>query len=668
MNKRSGQIGGWTIVVRQPFVDEYDYVWQGAARSGKMFNCLLVSVDTPTEYCMGQMKWTKRSENIFNSLPNKFREGHAFRMTKVAFNDDTKKQYIHTSIQTSVKLHETTFAPLLNSKEYDSCGPEPVATIAECAGLTTEQFFDVVALVKSVSAVRSGRQAHDPGRVVFDIEIMDGSKIDDQVRTMPLTVWADRPSPSSTDDPERWVFLNEALTKQEPVAFFRIKGAQDGDGKFSFTTTKNTTICTAAETTKGRSLTDDATNLLALQAVSFPVKEYELTARDFSNEQGTETMCALLASISTVPQTGVEALDKGKDTLWQLNWVRVEEPPPGSPIRTNDGKRLWFPVTVRDCTGTLTVYIQESAALALSRCADADKFVSDFGAGKMWFPQMASVKILRALKSNSAAQPAGQQNESEVHGLVDQVDLRIVEAAAQDLQESPTEESARLLPLLNANMNSTDIVMPAALYMLQKSVHYTLAVASVVPPIPDNWEASLRDVPAAAAVIRPCSQVVALVEAAEASDLQPAGDGGFKIITSNVKDLLDDSPESPGVQLTSYCSLSNLQDFNMSVPRSRANQKQAALIVISAVLRPNSFMVDSVQLLQPEEVETVKSCLKRMLYHSILAGHMTSRKRTASASWTTEESPAKGSKCRRLGRSPTATVVPEMEAASSGGA
>ena len=645
-------------------------MWQGEARSGKTFNCLFVSVDNPTEYCMGQMKWTKRSENIFNSLPNKFREGVAFRMTRVAFNDDTKKQYIHTSIQTSIKLHETTFAPLLNSKEYDSCGPEPVATIAECAGLTTQQFFDVVALVKSVSAVRSGRQEHDPGRVVFDIEIMDGSKIDDQVRTMPLTVWADRPSPSSTDEPERWVFLKEALTKQEPVAFFRIKGAQDGDGKYSFTTTKNTTICTAAETTKGRSLTEDATNLLALQeTVSFPAKEFEQgIARDFSKEPGTETMCALLASISTVPQTGVEALDKGKDTVWQLNWVRVEEPPLGSTIRTNDGKRLWFPVTVRDCTGTLTVYIQESAALALSRCADADKFVSDFEAGKMWFPQVASVKILRALKSSSAAQPAGQQNASEVHGLVDQVDVRIVEAAAQDLQESPTEESARLLLLLNANMNSTDIVMPAALYMLRKSVPYTLAVESAVPPIPDNWEASLRDVPAAAAVIRPCSQVLALVASSEPSDLQPAGDGGFKIITSNVKDLLDDSPESPGVQLTSYCSLSNLQDFKMDPPRSRANQKQAALIVISAVLRPNSFMVDSVQLLQPEEVETVKSCLKRMLYHSILAGHMTSRKRTASASWTTEESPAKGSKCRRLGRSPTATVVPEMEAASSGGA
>ena len=73
-------------------------------------------------------------------------------------------------------------------------------------------------------------------------------------------------------------------------------------------------------------------------------------------------------------------------------WVRVEEPPAGSSIRTNDGKRIWFPVTVRDCTGTLTLYIQEPAALKLNGFDGADHFEAAFVAGKVWFPQMASVK------------------------------------------------------------------------------------------------------------------------------------------------------------------------------------------------------------------------------------------------------------------------------------
>ena len=67
---------------------------------------------------------------------------------------------------------------------------------------------------------------------------------------------------------------------------------------------------------------------------------------------------------------------------------------------------------------------------------------------------------------------------------MEQVDVRIVEAALQDLAQSPNEESARLLPLPITDNSSTDIVLPAALHMLRKSPHYTLAVEIVVPPIP----------------------------------------------------------------------------------------------------------------------------------------------------------------------------------------
>ena len=71
-------------------------------------------------------------------------------------------------------------------------------------------------------------------------------------------------------------------------------------------------------------------------------------------------------------------------------------------------------------------------------------------------------------------------------------------------------------------------------------------------------------------------------------------------------------------------------------------------------------MVDSVQLLQQTEVDAVKGCLKRMLFLTTLAGHMSSRKRSASEPTTNEESPAKAAKCRVLGRHPTAAPVPEF--------
>ena len=667
LNKRSAQIGAWAVVVQQALVDTYDYTWDGKPRTGKTLSVTLVSQQDHTEYCIGQMRWTKSSENKFRTVQEKLSDGLAFMMTNVSIVNDAKKQYIHAPIQTVVNLADTVFSPLLNSKDTKHCYPEPPATIADCANLTNQQFFDVTALVKSVSPLRPGGKS--PNRVVCDVEIIDGSKSGDRVRTMPLAVFTDRAATPNAACP-LWVFLNGAAGKQvvegsaeqpapQPVSFFRVKGAQDDDGNFSFTTTKNTIIGGAATTAKGLRLAAEATTLLGLaDTASFAVKHFEeWVARDFSTELATETMCALFKPIANTVTTGLEALDTAKETFWQLNWVRIEEPPAGSSIRTNDGKRIWFPVTVRDCTGTLTLYIQEAAALKLSGFDDADNFEAAFVAGRGWFPQMASVKIIRQLKT--ASQPSVEQPSV-------QVDVRIVDADSQNLAESPTEASARLLPLLNTENTTSDVVMPAALHMLRKSPHYTLAVESVVPDIPESLKASFANVPAATTIFRPCSQVLALVEASQPSSLQEAGAGGYKITTNNVKDLLHDANDARGVQLTSFCTLNNLQDFKLDPPRTQANKKQAALVLISSVLQagsaeqPASFMVDSVQLLQPTEVDSVKGCLKRMLFLTTLAGHMSSRKRAASEPTTDQESPTKAAKCRVLGRHPTAAPVPEF--------
>ena len=155
-------------------------------------------------------------------------------------------------------------------------------------------------------------------------------------------------------------------------------------------------------------------------------------------------------------------------------------------------------------------------------------------------------------ETGSAAKPAEQREGSSAEQPVDQLDVRIVDAAWQDLAESPTEDSARLLSLLNTDNDSTDIVMPVALNMLCKSAHYTLAVEIVVPPIPKSLQASFVDVPSATTSFRSCTQVLALVESSEPSHLQEAGARSYKITTSHVENLLHDGPETSDVQLTSF--------------------------------------------------------------------------------------------------------------------
>ena len=63
LSKRSGQFRAQSIFVQQAQDDEYDYLWQGQKKNGKTFSCILVSSEDPSEYCIGQTRWTKKDEN-----------------------------------------------------------------------------------------------------------------------------------------------------------------------------------------------------------------------------------------------------------------------------------------------------------------------------------------------------------------------------------------------------------------------------------------------------------------------------------------------------------------------------------------------------------------------------------------------------------------------------
>ena len=182
-------------------------------------------------------------------------------------------------------------------------------------------------------------------------------------------------------------------------------------------------------------------------------------------------MCGLFASIATTPR--VDALDLTDETFWQLNWVRVEEPPAGSNIRTLDGKRLWFPVTVRDCTGILSLYISEAAVLKLSGFSAPDLFEAAFVDGKVWFPEVVSIKIISRIKRSSAAQPADQQTQSSTDQPANQVDVHIVDAAWQDLTESPTEASAGLVHFIETVLHRRF----AELHSLRCETHVSRIIA-----------------------------------------------------------------------------------------------------------------------------------------------------------------------------------------------
>ena len=160
-----------------------------------------------------------------------------------------------------------------------------------------------------------------------------------------------------------------------------------------------------------------------------------------------------------------------------------------------------------------------------------------------------------------------------------------------------------------------------------------------------------------------------LVLSTKRSTVLPAGDGGYKLVTRDVVDLLQtDSAAQPGVQrqfeITSFCTLDNVTDFKLDPPKH--DKEQAALISVTGVINADTdsveqpvkgFLVDDVQLLTPQQANALKLRFVKMLYFATLAGQI-SRKR-AREPWSATENPADAATCRILGRSPTGPALPD---------
>ena len=356
-------------------------------------------------------------------------------------------------------------------------------------------------------------------------------------------------------------------------------------------------------------------------------------------------------------------LDNG-ETIWQLNWVQTTEPTEGQSIKNNDGTRIWLPLTVRDDSGSIVLYITEQAALGLANVVDAAEFEQLHGEARLRFPFWASVKVMRRPSKPSVVQPGASQPDLTVRQHSgNSFDCYIVDAAEQDMQEASSIRSTMLLPMLNHDVDS---VLPAMLGMVQKSEHYAMAVQYIAQEVPPELTTAASKTVAGDPILRPCSRAIVLVLSTKRSKVLDAGASGHKLVTDDVVDFL--STDAVACQkkyrLTSFCTLDTVTDFKLDPPARAKNQ--AALISVTGVIDDEadsaeqpvkSLLVDNVQHLTPDEAEKLKHRLSKMRYFAALAGQV-SRKREHEP-WSPEENPGKALTCRTLGRSPTGPTLPD---------
>ena len=638
LTSQSAAFGLWEVLIFAPDAQEREYNYQKQKRTAYNFRCLLVSTQDPTAYVLGESRGKGMNAQVLKDMSQKFKQGLVFRMTKPSFVTNVKHQYNSAPKSEVVSMLHTTWTPVLSSAGKPTMA-EPSIPIAMCMSINREQLFDVMGIVREVSEVLpGGRTSSGQERLRCTCKITDGSKMPGTTQTLdlPITIFQDKPSSGAT--PAVFQELQEAATNQWAVAFFGIQGKQstdDGNAAWSFTSSFKFSVARASKTAKGTRLETEVKELLDGESASVPTPATHGGSMDlaasYADQFGTETTCALFGSI--LCRTSLKVIEN-ENTIWQINWCRVYPPEKGAQLTTHDASRLWMRVKVEDETASFHLYMTEKAALTLAGVDDKGEFEAAHAQDNLYFPAMASVKILR--KGLAFETPNEKATEASDSAAQPDPQCFIVEAMEQPLEDTPTKSSLILLKLLEHTKVNTDVCVPAAASIVQKEPHYGLSVTYSVDQ---------------ALVKKNCITALVLVEATVASNMDRVNEG-FMMTTENVRDALN---HDCVFTLISYCSLTNAPDYQLKP--TRRQKAQMAFVTISDVLetgsaeKPTVFLATSIEKLSEIDAEEAREHMRRTIFFASLAAKQQGA--GPNEGWTEELSPASASKCRRLGKSPT---------------
>jgi len=288
--------------------------------------------------------------------------------------------------------------------------------------------------------------------------------------------------------------------------------------------------------------------------------------------------------------------------------------------------------------------MNEESALALSDLKDKDQFIKAWKEGDMVFPIMSAIKIVRTVReaSDDSQTTASQSNESKKLF----VNYQIVEAVEQPLGEAPSQATLPLVAMLKQSAHDTDSIVPAALHQIETSPVYALEVTYDAEPKP---------------IVLPCAQVLALIRSKEKSKVETLG-MGYKVTTADVQCVLcSDDPHhaEKKYNVSSVCTMDTLVAYRLD-PLGRGGKTQCALVTMTNK-KGDDFIIESVQLLQEDQVQTTKNSMLKLMHLAQKVGNRDKRKEVE---WTQEPegSPWKARKCTALGRSPTEAELPSYEA------
>ena len=242
LTSRSARMGKWQLGVFHAWEDIYEYEWEGEPRQVCCLKALLVDIQEQTMYCHAEFKKTKKNEKSYLAAKEKYTEGKVFAFEKAGFVDSVKAQYQTATKREVINLASTAANPILGSTtdakdskdgaaETSAAQPCPIGSVADKVELGKNQHFDLIALVKEVSALRPTNKT---ARKVFDVVLIDGSLNPEtgKMQTMKVALFAEEPKAT-----EYHALAEKCMNNNLPVTFLNLQGSKEDD-KFVFSSAR----------------------------------------------------------------------------------------------------------------------------------------------------------------------------------------------------------------------------------------------------------------------------------------------------------------------------------------------------------------------------------------------------------------------------------------------
>ncbi len=580
LNKSSAKVAEFPVRLAGGKVLQYTYKNKttGSDVQASKFEVCMVGPN-PESYCIG---YVRASFANCSKAKEKFTDGSVWTLSKAVFDTYTNASYISTPVPHKIDLQKSTMtdgnsdqAAEKAFRETMPLCPVPPRSVADVSCIRTNRCSDLIAIVKGVARDRRSKSGED----IVDVDLIDNSET----------------SPGKLALIKVGVFgaAKIALIKAhvgEPMVFFNLSFMCSGA-----TTQINHYVDEIAALPPACPKT---TTLLSKKTELSAATNTELLTQQWTPHQSKDVSGPQPLSCAAFLDFTTATPDAAVPPVVQAMWMHIEEPEPDTEVLDASGTRVWYTICGRDASGSARLGVPQRNAFSLSSCSTMEDFLAKHAAGDLNMPLLCHARISRNIKTpalDSSSQGGASQPATKYVNHI----IETVEPVSWDPASAPNASYSDVIGILNNCPPHAEGVVFAFLADIKSDPHYGFRL---------DYDG--REGPK-------CLYVAALIGSEIKSTTEAVGNG-FKVITTNVKDVANPDCASssdasqlaaPGYATVGYCTLANLTGLRMDPPRGKPMRCAIALFTKKDV---EGFHIHKLEYIEPDQVSDATRCMQKL--------------------------------------------------------